>query len=88
METADIFAYAATLLGLVAFTPQVIMTWKTKDTRSVSLLTYGLVSATSALWLSYGILKNATPIIVANIVIGLHALALVIMKLSLRPRRG
>ncbi|MBI5613541.1 hypothetical protein HY947_01320 [Candidatus Gottesmanbacteria bacterium] len=82
MELADTLAYIATVLGLVTFTPQVFMTWKTKNAKSVSLTTYALITVASSLWFSYGVLKNATPIIIANFVIFLHAIALVILKLK------
>lgn len=91
MEIADTLAYIATILGLVTFTPQVVMTWKSKNAKSISLASYALITIASTLWFSYGILKNATPIIIANFVIFLHAVTLVILKLKfdiLKPKKG
>ena len=82
MELADTLAYIATILGLVTFTPQVVITWKTKNAKSVSLATYALITVASSLWFSYGLLKKDTPIIIANFVIFLHAITLVILKLK------
>jgi MtN3 and saliva related transmembrane protein len=82
MEIADTLAYIATIIGLVTFTPQVVMTWKTKNAKSISLASYTLIAVSSTLWFSYGMLKNATPIIIANFVICLHALALILLKLN------
>lgn len=82
MEIADTLAYIATTLGLVTFTPQVVMTWRSKNAKSISLASYTLITVASSLWFFYGVLKNATPIIIANFVIFLHAVTLVILKLK------
>lgn len=82
MATADIFAYIATTLGLFTFTPQVIRTWKTKNTKDLSLVTYVLLLTATQLWNVYGIMTKATPVIVANSIVGLHAVAIIVLKLK------
>ena len=91
MGLADTLAYIATILGLVTFTPQVVVTWKTKNAKSVSLATYALITVASSLWFFYGLLKKDTPIVIANFVIFFHAVALVLLKLRydvLKPKKG
>ena len=64
---------ALTFLGLVAafcaalaFVPQVIKTWKTKSTADLSLGMFSLLVTGVLLWLTYGIIRADTPLIVAN----------------------
>lgn len=82
MATADIFAYLATVLGLFTFTPQVLRAAKTKNTKDISLATYILLLGATQLWNIYGIMTKTTPIIVANSIVGLHAAAIIILKLK------
>ncbi|KYC46663.1 MAG: PQ loop repeat protein [Candidatus Methanofastidiosum methylothiophilum] len=80
-----------TVLGLLAgtlttisFIPQVMKTWKYKETKDISLLMYIIFFSGILLWFSYGILINNMPIIVANGV----SLVLVFIVLSLKIRYG
>ncbi|HEX9625322.1 MAG TPA: SemiSWEET transporter [Acidiferrobacterales bacterium] len=64
---------AHTLLGLVAggftttaFLPQVVKTWRSKSAGDLSLGMFAIFSAGVALWLVYGIVIGAPPVIVAN----------------------
>ncbi|MFH0901804.1 MAG: SemiSWEET transporter [Pseudomonadota bacterium] len=77
-----------TILGLVAgalttasFLPQVVRTLRTRSARDISLAMFVLFSAGVALWLVYGILLGAAPIIAANGVTLALALAILAMKL-------
>lgn len=63
---ADIFAYAATLLNIVMLVPQVVQTWKTKQTKDLSSVTLAMFSVACLLWIIYGVMKSALPVILAN----------------------
>ena len=80
-HTITLIGFMAGTLTTVAFVPQVLHTWKTKRCDDLSfgmLLSFGIGVA---LWLVYGILLHALPIIAANAVtLGLIA-AIVAMKL-------
>jgi len=65
-ETIDLFGYLAAFLTSSAFVPQAVMIWRTDDTRSISAGMYSLFVAGIALWLAYGIMLMAYPIILAN----------------------
>lgn len=82
MAFADIFAYIATALGLFTFTPQVIRAAKTKNTKDLSLITYILLLTATQFWNIYGVMTQATPVIVANSIVGAHAFAIIVLKLK------
>lgn len=82
-----------TLLGLgagglttVAFVPQVLKTWRTKSGNDISLGMFLLFSTGVLLWLIYGILIDALPVILANAVTLLLSLAILALKLRYRHR--
>ncbi|GAB4336352.1 MAG: hypothetical protein OHK0038_14570 [Flammeovirgaceae bacterium] len=62
----DIIGLIAACLTTVAYVPQVIRTWKTKSTGDISLGMYSMMFVGTALWLTYGIIKNDLPIMLAN----------------------
>ena len=64
--------------------PQVWQTWKTRHTKDISLRMYLLFTCGVALWLVYGLLLEAWPIIVANAV----TLVLAGTVLTLKLRHG
>lgn len=64
----ELTGYLAATLTTISFVPQVLRTLRTRDTRAISLGMYALFSAGVALWLLYGLLIGAWPIILANVV--------------------
>jgi len=74
VELTNWIGTLAGVLTTIAFIPQVAKTWKTRSARDISLLMFLLFSTGVLLWLIYGILLQAIPIIVANgITLGLSA---------------
>jgi MtN3 and saliva related transmembrane protein len=67
-----LIGYAAVGVGATFMLPQVLKSWKTKRVDDLSLVSVILYFANSVLWLAYGFLIAAWPVIVAN------ALALII----------
>lgn len=65
----------------VAFIPQAWLTWETRRADGVSLGMYSIFTLGVALWLLYGILIGAWPIIVANICTLALALFILVMKI-------
>lgn len=84
MEIITILGLLAGALTTISFIPQVMKTWKFKETKDISLLMYIIFFTGILLWFSYGILIDNTPIIVANGV----SLILVFIVLSLKIRYG
>ncbi|MDO9393423.1 MAG: SemiSWEET transporter, partial [Methylotenera sp.] len=66
MNTTDIIGYFSAFLTTIAFVPQTLHSWKTRDLSGVSLPMYSLFSIGVLGWLSYGIMISSWPIIVAN----------------------
>jgi MtN3 and saliva related transmembrane protein len=81
LNAAEVIGYVAAVLTTVAFVPQAWQTWRTRDAAGVSLGKYALFCTGVALWLVYGLLLGAWPIILANAVTLVLALAILVMKL-------
>ena len=79
----DLVGYAAASLTTIAFVPQAWKTWTTRSAAGVSLGMYGIFTLGVALWLAYGLLLGAWPIIVANTVTLVLALFILTMRIRL-----
>ena len=66
MHAIDTIGTLAGTLTTLAFLPQIVRTWKTGSARDISLVTFVLFSVGVLLWLIYGILLHALPVVVAN----------------------
>ena len=62
----DWIGYLAAALTTVSFVPQAWLTFKTRDVSGISFGMYSAFTAGIALWLAYGILISAWPIVIAN----------------------
>lgn len=71
----------AAALTTIAFIPQAWMTWKTRRADGVSLGMYTIFTTGVALWLLYGVLIGAWPVIIANVFTLALALFILVMKL-------
>lgn len=78
----DFIGYLAATLTTAAFVPQAWLTWKTRRTEGVSLVMYCIFTAGVSLWLTYGLLIGAWPVVIANALT--LALALFILGMKLR----
>ncbi|MDZ4364736.1 SemiSWEET family sugar transporter [Brevundimonas sp.] len=63
---ANIVGTGAALCSIASFAPQMIKIWKDRDASSVSLKTYSLTVTCFILWVVYGVLTTAWPIVFAN----------------------
>lgn len=71
-------------LTTVAFLPQVLQLWRSRRARDISLLTMLVFSLGLVLWLLYGCLLGAWPVILANAVTLLLTGLILWMKLAWR----
>lgn len=78
----DLIGSAAAVLTTTAFVPQAWQVWRTRHTADISLGMYVLFTAGVALWMSYGILLTAWPIIIANSITLLLASMVLAMKIK------
>jgi MtN3 and saliva related transmembrane protein len=65
---SDWIGYAAAILATSSFLPQVVKTIRSGQTKDISLWMYLLFCSGVALWLVYGLMIHAAPVIVANFV--------------------
>jgi MtN3 and saliva related transmembrane protein len=84
MPIADVIGYLAAFLTTFSFVPQALKTFRTRDVRGISLGMYSCFTAGVALWLIYGILMNAWPIVIANAVTMSLAISILWMKIRYR----
>jgi MtN3 and saliva related transmembrane protein len=78
----DILGYIGAALTTAAFAPQAIKTIRSRETHGISLWMYVLFTAGVAFWLSYGVVTDSLPMIIANSIT--LPLAGVILVLKLR----
>lgn len=86
MQVPDLVGYLAAFLTTCSFLPQAWLTFRTRDVSGISLGMYSVFTVGVALWLAYGVLLAAWPVIAANAVT--LALALAILGMKLRYRRA
>jgi MtN3 and saliva related transmembrane protein len=82
MQLAELTGSMAATLTTTAFIPQVWQVWRTKHTKDISLAMYTLFTSGVALWLAYGIMLGAWPIIIANSITLLLAGSVLALKLK------
>ena len=80
----DLLGYLAASLTTFSFVPQAWQAWKTRNTTGISLVMYSAFAVGVALWLVYGLMIAAWPMVAANVVT--LTLALFILGLKLRHR--
>ena len=77
----DIIGALAATLTTAAFVPQVLQTWRTRDVSGISLGMYSAFTVGVALWLVYGVLVKAWPIIIANVITTTLASVVLVLKI-------
>ncbi len=84
MQTQELIGYLAASLTTLSFVPQALHSFKSRDVSGISLAMYSCFTLGVALWLAYGWLLGAWPIVVANAITLALALAILLMKLRFR----
>jgi MtN3 and saliva related transmembrane protein len=62
----EVIGYCAAGLTTLAFIPQALKSWRSRNLSSISLGMYSLFTLGVGLWLLYGLLLGSLPIILAN----------------------
>ncbi|MBA3773769.1 MAG: SemiSWEET transporter [Ramlibacter sp.] len=84
MTLHEPIGYLAAILTTCSFVPQAWHTFRTRDVSGISLGMYLVFACGVALWLMYGLLLAAWPIVTANAITLALALAILVMKLRYR----
>ena len=89
MPLSDLIGYVAATLTTCSFVPQALHTFRTRDVSGISLGMYSVFTSGVALWLAYGVVLQAWPIVIANAITMVLASAILGMKLRFgdRPAR-
>jgi MtN3 and saliva related transmembrane protein len=88
MDLTNTLGTLAGCLTTLAFIPQVIKTHRSRSAGDISLLMFLLFCCGVLLWLIYGLLLGALPIIIANAITLSLALSILVMKIrDLRAQR-
>lgn len=87
LASAESLGYAAALLTTASFVPQVLHTLRTRDVAGISVGMYSVFTTGVALWLAYGVLIHAWPVIIANLITLLLAAWILGLKLVLQRRQ-
>jgi MtN3 and saliva related transmembrane protein len=77
----EIIGYCAAFLTTIAFLPQAIQSWRTRDLSGISVGMYSLFTIGVGLWLIYGLIIEKWPLIVANALTFTLALSILVLKL-------
>jgi MtN3 and saliva related transmembrane protein len=77
VSVPELIGYCAAALTTLSFLPQAWLTFRTRDVRGISLGMYSAFTLGVALWLLYGLMTGAWPVVAANAVtLGLATLIL------------
>ncbi len=78
----------AAISTTIAFVPQAIHSYKTRDLSGISLPMYSMFTFGVAMWLIYGLLQHDWPIIIANaITLCLSAMILILKAKQLKVNK-
>ncbi len=87
IDSIEIIGLIAATLTTIAYVPQVIKTWKTKDVSTLSLTMYIVMFLGVSMWFTYGVLLKSIAIVLANIVTGILTFTLILLKLKYRGKK-
>lgn len=82
----DLVGYAAAALTTLSWVPQLQRTWRTRSAADLSFGMLATFTSGVALWLLYGLAVGSSPVVVANGVTLVLALALVALKVGFDRR--
>lgn len=86
MFTSDLIGYAAAALTTGSFVPQAWLTFRTRDVSGISFGMYSAFTLGVFLWLVYGWISGAWPVVVANAITLALAVAILTMKVRFTSR--
>jgi MtN3 and saliva related transmembrane protein len=84
MDYSELIGYAAAFCTTFSFVPQVVKTLRTRDVSGISLIMYSVFTAGIALWLIYGLLVQAWPVVIANAITLVLAASILGMKIGFK----
>ena len=83
MIMTNLIGYISAALTTIAFIPQAIKVFRTKQTEDISFGMMLLMTTGVGFWVVYGYLLNAVPVIAANVTTFILSLYILIMKIKI-----
>jgi MtN3 and saliva related transmembrane protein len=80
LEVADLVGTGAALCSMASFVPQIVKIVRERDASAVSLRMYAVTVTGFALWITYGALTHAWPVLGANVVCLLLSATILALK--------
>jgi MtN3 and saliva related transmembrane protein len=81
-KLGNFIGYVAAFCTTIAFLPQFIQVWKTRSVKDISLLMYVVFCSGLILWVVYGVMNKALPIILANTFTFVLAFGILLFKVQ------
>ena len=81
MTLLDMLGFLAGACTTLAFLPQILQVWRTRQVADISLGMYTIFVFGVALWLAYGIWSDAPPVVAANAITLVLAGSVLVMKI-------
>lgn len=81
-EMTPVIGSLAAVLTTIAFVPQALQSYKTRDLSGISLPMYTTFTLGVAMWLIYGLLQRDWPIIIANVITLCLSAMILILKIK------
>jgi MtN3 and saliva related transmembrane protein len=81
-DLLNVIGILAGTLTTASFVPQAIKIWQTKSAKDVSLGMFFVLATGVGLWVVYGIMAGALPIILANSVTFVLAAVIIALKIK------
>jgi len=80
MKITTVIGLIAATITTLSFIPQLIKTWKLKETKDISLLMFVTLGVGIILWIIYGFLLWDLPLILANGITFIFVLIILFFK--------
>jgi MtN3 and saliva related transmembrane protein len=86
LSLTDVVGTGAALCSMTSFVPQIVKIVRERDAASVSLRMYAVTVTGFSLWIAYGLMTRAWPVVAANSVCLLLSATILILKWRLAGR--
>ncbi|MEO7760651.1 MAG: SemiSWEET transporter [Casimicrobiaceae bacterium] len=80
MNSVDVLGIFAGTLTTISFVPQVLRIVRTRSARDISWGMFGVFATGTTLWIVWGAMQGAIPVIVANAVTLILAFVILVLK--------
>jgi len=82
MSLVDLTGYIAAFCTTFAYIPQAVKVIKTRDTRSLSVAMYFILTLGVGLWFIYGLIRIDWPLAIANAITLIFTLTILLIKIK------